>query len=45
MGEIETASAALEADNAAKARTVPPVVLQDAAGQESTECEVTGNGA
>lgn len=44
MGEIDAVAAVLGANATAKKRAVQPVALQDAAGQESTECEVTGNG-
>ena len=44
IGSIDMVAAALEANTTAKARAGQPAALQDAAGQESTECEVTGNG-
>ena len=44
MGEIDAVAAALGTNTAAKARAVQPAALQDAPGQDSTECEVNGNG-
>lgn len=43
-GSIDMVAAALGANTAAKARSVQPAALQDAPGQDSTGCEVNGNG-